>query len=196
MKKPYRVCGLLLVAVVASQLAMCKKKPVATPTPPPPPPPVAATPTPTPPPPPPPRPTPTPTPPPRAVPSEAEIFAAKTVQQLNAEGVLVDVNFDYDVAELSDAARTALQKNADYMKKWTSIRIRVEGHADSRGTNEYNLALGERRAAAVRDYLVGLGIAASRITTETKGEEEPLCREETESCFAQNRRGHSVITEK
>jgi len=186
MKKTYRLFGLLLVAVIASQGAMCKKKPVATPTPPPPPPPVVATPTPTPPPP----------PPPRATPTAAEIFASKTVQQLNDEHVLADVKFDYDVADLTDAARAALQKNADYMRMWTSIRIRVEGHADSRGTNEYNLALGERRAAAVRDYLVGLGIAAARITTETKGEEEPLCREENEACWSQNRRGHSVITDK
>jgi peptidoglycan-associated lipoprotein len=110
--------------------------------------------------------------------------------------VLADVNFDYDVADLTDAARATLQKNADYLRMWTSVRVRVEGHADSRGTNEYNLALGERRAAAVRDYLVGLGIAAARITTETKGEEEPLCREENEACWSQNRRGHPVITDK
>jgi len=196
MRKPYRVWGLLLVAVIASQGAMCKKKPADTPAPPPPPPPAVVTPTPTPPPPPPPRPTPTPTAPPRATPTAAEIFASKTVQQLNDEHVLADVNFDYDVAELTESARATLQKNADYMRMWTSIRIRVEGHADSRGTNEYNLALGERRAAAVRDYLVGLVIAAARITTKTKGEEEPLSREEVETCFAQNRRGHPVITDK
>src|SRR6185295_1058299 len=100
------------------------------------------------------------------------------------EHVLADVNFDYDVAELTETARATLQKNADYMRMWTSIRIRVEGHADSRGTNEYNLALGERRAAAVRDYLVGLGIAVARISIVSKGEEEPLCREEVESCWA------------
>ena len=72
----------------------------------------------------------------------------------------------------------------------------VEGHADSRGTAEYNLALGERRAAAVRDYLVNLGIGADRITVVSKGKEAPICTEETESCWAQNRRGHFVITAK
>jgi peptidoglycan-associated lipoprotein len=196
MKKTYRLFGLLLVAVIASQGAMCKKKPVATPTPPPPPPPVVATPTPTPPPPPPPRPTPTPTPPPRATPTAAEIFASKTVQQLNDEHVLADVKFDYDVADLTDAARAALQKNADYMRMWTSIRIRVEGHADSRGTNEYNLALGQRRANAVRDYLVSLGIAADRLVVISKGEESPLCTDETDACWARNRRGHFVVVAK
>ena len=72
----------------------------------------------------------------------------------------------------------------------------VEGHADSRGTNEYNLALAERRAGAVRDYLVGLGIAADRITIVGKGEEAPFCTEESDSCWQQNRRGHFLFTAK
>jgi peptidoglycan-associated lipoprotein len=130
------------------------------------------------------------------VPTPDEIFAAKSVADLNNEHVLADVNFDYDVADLTDSARSMLQKNADYMRAHPSIRVTVEGHADSRGTNEYNLALGERRASAVRDYLVGLGVAVARISIVSKGEEEPLCREDVESCWAQNRRGHPVITEK
>jgi peptidoglycan-associated lipoprotein len=72
----------------------------------------------------------------------------------------------------------------------------VEGHADSRGTNEYNLALAERRAAASRDYLVSLGIPADRVTIVSKGEEQPFCTEETESCWQQNRRGHFLFTAK
>jgi peptidoglycan-associated lipoprotein len=130
------------------------------------------------------------------VPTPDEIFASKSVADLNREHVLGDVNFDYDVADLTDTARGILQKDADYLRAHPSIRITVEGHADSRGTNEYNLALGERRASAVRDYLVGLGIAVARVSIVSKGEEEPLCREEVESCWAQNRRGHAVITEK
>jgi len=130
------------------------------------------------------------------VPTPDEIWAAKSVADLNNEHVLADVNFDYDVADLTDAARSVLQKDADYMRQHSSLRITVEGHADSRGTNEYNLALGERRASAVRDYLVGLGIAVARISIVSKGEEEPLCRDEIESCWSQNRRGHPVITEK
>ena len=82
------------------------------------------------------------------------------------------------------------------MKRWSSTKVMVEGHADSRGTAEYNLALGERRASAVRDYLVNLGVAADRITVVSKGKEAPVCSEEAESCWAQNRRGHFVITAK
>jgi hypothetical protein len=79
---------------------------------------------------------------------------------------------------------------------WTSTRITVEGHCDSRGTAEYNLALGERRASAVKDYLVSLGIAPDRIATVSKGEETPVCLEESEGCWQQNRRGHPIITAK
>ena len=82
------------------------------------------------------------------------------------------------------------------MKRWPSTKVMVEGHADSRGTAEYNLALGERRATAVRDYLVNLGVGADRITLVSKGKEAPFCSEENESCWQQNRRGHFVITAK
>jgi peptidoglycan-associated lipoprotein len=119
-----------------------------------------------------------------------------TLPELNAQRPLGDVFFDYDKAELSDTARGTLQKNAAWLGKWTSTRISVEGHADSRGTSEYNLALGERRAAAVRDYLASLKIAADRMVIVSMGEEQPVCREETEACFGQNRRGHFVITAK
>jgi peptidoglycan-associated lipoprotein len=196
--KKTRLFGLLLVALIASQGALgCHKKPPVVPAPPPPPPPVVTpTPTPTPPPPPPPRATPTPTPPPPRVPTEDEIFARKTVADLNAERPLADISFAYDVADLTDSSRAALQKNADYLRRWSTTRVTIEGHADSRGTNEYNLALGERRASAIRDYLVGLGIAAARIAIVSKGEEDPLCKEEVESCWETNRRGHFIFTDK
>jgi len=119
-----------------------------------------------------------------------------SLPELNAQRPLDDVYFEYDESELSDSARASLGENADWMRRWTSTRVLVEGHADSRGTNEYNLALGERRAAAVRDYLESLGIPASRLNVVTKGEEEPMCGEEAESCYSQNRRGHFVITAK
>ena len=83
-----------------------------------------------------------------------------TLAELNAEMPLGDVFFDYDMSTIRDDARPILQKNADYLRRWTTTRVSVEGHADSRGTAEYNLALGERRASAIRDYLVSLGIAA------------------------------------
>ena len=104
--------------------------------------------------------------------------------------------FAYDLADLSDAARASLQKNADWLRRWSTVRITIEGHADSRGTNEYNLALGERRAATVRDYLIGLGIPTARVAVVSKGEEDPVCKEENESCWSLNRRGHFVITGK
>jgi peptidoglycan-associated lipoprotein len=100
------------------------------------------------------------------------------------------------MSTLRDDARATLQRNADYMRRWPSIRVTIEGHADARGTNEYNLALGERRGASVKDYLVGLGIGADRMLAISKGEEEPLCREMTEACFMMNRRGHFIITAK
>jgi peptidoglycan-associated lipoprotein len=128
--------------------------------------------------------------------TEDEIFSAKTLDQLNAEKPLGDVYYDYDKADLSDAARASLQKNADWLKRWPNTRITVEGHCDSRGTNEYNLALGDRRAAAARDYLVTLGIDGQRVLAVSKGEESPFCTEETEACFSQNRRGHFIITGK
>ena len=116
--------------------------------------------------------------------------------ELNAQKPLEDVYFDYDRAELSDRARASLSKNSEWMKRWTSTTVTIEGHASSEGTNEYNLALGERRAASVRDYLGSLGVANTRLNIVSMGEEQPVCTEETEACLAQNRRGHFVITAK
>ena len=86
--------------------------------------------------------------------------------------------------------------NADVLKKYATWMITVEGHADERGTAEYNLALGERRANAVKAYLVELGVPSDRITIVSKGKESPFCTESNESCWQQNRRGHFVITAK
>jgi peptidoglycan-associated lipoprotein len=172
-------------------------RPTPPPAPPPPAPPPVAT-KPEPPPPPPPQPKPTPPPPQQAQRplTEDEIFAKKTVDDLNKEMPLADVLFDYDEFAIRDDQRTLLQKNADYLRRWTSVRATIEGHADARGTNEYNFALGERRANAVREYLAGLGIAADRFVVVSKGEEETLCGDDTEPCHQRNRRGHFVITAK
>jgi peptidoglycan-associated lipoprotein len=192
-----RRSGLVLVLLVVTSVAACHKTPPQPPAPAPAPaPPPAVQPTPTPPPPPPPpaaRPTPPPVP---RVPTEDEVFAAWSLGDLNAKAPLADVYFEYDKADLSDAARAMLQKHSDYLRRWTSTRVLVEGHADSRGTNEYNLSLGERRASAVRDYLVTLGIPAARLSIVSKGEEEPFCREEIDACWAKNRRAHFVFTAK
>ena len=180
------------VALVMLVVACGKKQPPAAPQAAPPPPVVTQQP--------PPAPPPAVTPPPPApvppAPTEEEIFARMTLAELNAKRPLDDVNFEYDKADLSDKARASLQKNAGWLGKWTSTKILIEGHADSRGTNEYNLALGERRAAAVRDYLVTLGVPAARMSIVSKGEEQPLCTEEAEPCWAQNRRAHFDITAK
>jgi peptidoglycan-associated lipoprotein len=92
--------------------------------------------------------------------------------------------------------RAPLQSNSDWLKRWTSTQIIVEGHCDSRGSSEYNLALGARRAQAVKQYLVDLGVPAGRITVVSKGKEQPFCTEESESCWQQNRRGHFIVAAK
>jgi peptidoglycan-associated lipoprotein len=184
------VLGLSLVLAVAA--AGCHKKvPPPAPVAPPPPPPAAPV---TPPPPPPP-PAPAPAPPPRPL-TEEEIFARKSLADLNAERPLDDVYFDLDKSEIRDDAKPRLQKDADWMKKWTSTQVSVEGHCDSRGSAEYNLALGSRRANAVKEYLTNLGVPAGRLTVVSKGKEQPVCSENGESCWQQNRRGHFVITAK
>jgi peptidoglycan-associated lipoprotein len=128
--------------------------------------------------------------------TEDQIFAAKSLDQLNAEKPLGEVFFDLDESSIRDDARPVLQRNADWMKRWTSTQVTVEGHCDSRGSAEYNLALGTRRATSVKDYLVNLGVPANRVTVVTKGKEQPVCTEENESCWQQNRRGHFIITAK
>lgn len=132
---------------------------------------------------------------PRAL-TEDEIFSRKSIAELNAEKPLADVAFDYDRVEIRDDQRAVLQRNVDFLKRWTAVRVMVEGHADERGTREYNLALSERRAVAVRSYMASLGIAEERLAVTGKGEEVPLCQEVNDVCFAQNRRGQFVITAK
>ena len=182
--------GAALLVIAGMTTAACgKKEPEVAPAPPPPPAEKPTTPAPPPPPPPP------PAPPAPAVPTEDEIFAKMTNDEV-AKKYLTPVFFAYDSIEINDESRAALQKNAEFLKQRGSVRVMIEGHADSRGTNEYNLALGERRADAVRDYVVSLGIPSERITIVSKGEEQPFCQEESESCWQQNRRGHFVVTAK
>ena len=185
----------LSVALALAAAGCAKKVPQVAAAPPPPPPPPAAAPAPPPPPPPPP-PAPRPAPAAPAPLTEEQIFSQKTVDQLNAERPLDDVYFDLDKSEVRTDARPALQKDADWLKKWASVQIALEGHCDSRGSSEYNLALGTRRANAVKDYLVSLGVPAGRVNVVSKGKEQPFCNDENEACWQQNRRGHFVITGK
>jgi peptidoglycan-associated lipoprotein len=116
---------------------------------------------------------------------------------LGAEGLpsgpLADVYFAYDSFELDDVARSVLKKNADWLGTRPNVRVEIEGHCDDRGTIEYNLALGAKRAAAAKSYLVALGISSDRVTTISYGEELPLCHEPAESCWSRNRRAHFVV---
>lgn len=109
-------------------------------------------------------------------------------------GPLGEVYFAFDSFDLSPDARATLKRHADWLKSNSSARVEIEGHCDDRGTTEYNLALGDRRANAARDYLVSLGIDSARIRTVSYGKERPFCTEETEDCWQQNRRAHFLFT--
>lgn len=119
-----------------------------------------------------------------------------SLEELNSTSPMDPVFFNYDESEILSEARSILQRNAQWMRDWPTTRVRIEGHCDERGTNEYNLALGDSRSTAVRDYLVSLGIPANRIATVSRGEESPFCADSHEGCWSRNRRGHFVITAK
>lgn len=149
-------------------------------------------------------PTPTPTETPTATPGEPGIdeyieglpvsgrFADARREDLRRDGPLKRVFFDYDQADLTSEARITLQRNAEYLQQNPSIRVIIEGHCDERGTNSYNLALGQRRAEAVRSYLVFLGISGSRLTPVSFGEERPMDPSSHEEAWARNRRAQFV----
>jgi peptidoglycan-associated lipoprotein len=103
-----------------------------------------------------------------------------------------DAYFDYDKADIRPDAREALSKTADFLKNYPQIKVTIEGHCDERGSTEYNLGLGDRRASAVKQYVISLGISADRLSTVSYGKEKPFCMEHNESCWQQNRRGHFV----
>ena len=110
---------------------------------------------------------------------------------------LSDVHFDYDQATLRDEARSTLSKNADWLKQpHVTAVILVEGHCDERGTERYNLALGERRARAAMEYLQSLGIPANRLKMLSYGKERPQCTDANETCWQSNRRAHFKIDAK
>jgi peptidoglycan-associated lipoprotein len=117
-------------------------------------------------------------------------------QAFGPEGIAFeseDVYFDYDQATLTDASRNLLQKKADFMQKHRDVQITIEGHCDQRGSSEYNLGLGQRRADSVKNYLQDLGVNGNRMATVSYGKEQPLDPDMTEAAFGRNRRGHLVI---
>jgi peptidoglycan-associated lipoprotein len=103
------------------------------------------------------------------------------------------VLFDVDSHSLRTESQQILQKQAAWLKSNPSVRLVIEGHADERGTRDYNLALGDRRAGAVREYLVSLGVDGSRLESKSYGKERPVCAEAIDSCWTENRRGFSLV---
>lgn len=119
--------------------------------------------------------------------------ALPSPQDFNESAALRDVHFDFDRAALRAEDTRTLESNARWLLAHPGTLVLIEGHADERGTNEYNLALGENRARVTRDQLVARGVAASRITLVSYGEERPTCRATSEVCWGHNRRAHFLV---
>ena len=127
-------------------------------------------------------------------PSAADELASRDLDDINKNSPFQPLFFGYDQSEVSAEGQQVLNANAEIMKKYPSWVITIEGHADERGTAEYNLALGERRALAARNYLVSLGIPADRLRTVSYGKEFPFDPAHNEEAWKQNRRAHFVVT--
>lgn len=140
----------------------------------------------------------TPEPMPKPMDDETRALMSEDLQVVNdyvtQRGLIGDVYFDFDEYELKPEARERLAKNADFMKAHPEFVFTIEGHCDERGTNEYNLALGDRRANAAKNYLISLGVSGARLQTISYGEERPVCTQSTEECWARNRRAHFLVT--
>ncbi len=173
-----RAVTLALIAVASASLAACATKKPLPVTPPPPPPPAAK-----PAPPPPPAPVP---PPPGIAPGSTQDFVVNIGDR---------IYFDFDAYDLRTDAQPVLANQATWLVRYTNVKVRIEGNADERGTREYNLALGARRANSVRDFLVSHGVAANRIETISFGKERPIAESSDEASWAQNRNVHTAITE-
>jgi peptidoglycan-associated lipoprotein len=111
-------------------------------------------------------------------------------------GLLADINFDFDEYALRPDARRILNRNAQFLREYPTIKIQIQGHCDERGTPEYNLALGDKRAHAAKSYLTRVGIRTGRMSTISYGEERPLDPRSNEEAWARNRRAHFLITAK
>lgn len=127
---------------------------------------------------------------------EEDAIAAGSLDEINRNSPLQPVFYGLDVSDVDAAAQRILDANAQVLRQYSSWQISIEGHADERGTAEYNLALGERRAVAARNYLVSLGIPADRLRTVSYGKEFPFDPGHTEEAWAKNRRAHFVVTGK
>jgi peptidoglycan-associated lipoprotein len=189
---PVRRTAFLLLLMVTIVVGACAKKkpPIARPIPPPP----AGSTTVTPPPEP-----PAPSAEPTSVPPEPvaeDSIAAGSIDDINRNSPLKPVFYELDEAEVDAEGQRILQANAEILRRYTTWQISIEGHCDERGTAEYNLALGERRAVAARNYLVSLGIPADRVKTVSYGKEFPFDPGHNEEAWSKNRRAHFVVTAK
>jgi peptidoglycan-associated lipoprotein len=178
-----RHLGLLLVLLAIPGATACRPKPPVTvaPAPAPSPAPVAEAPAP-----------PPETPAPPADPLAGDLASVNAY--LASSGLLGDVGFDFDRATLSPEAQRRLDRNAAFLKDNPQFEVTIQGHCDERGTNDYNLALGERRAGAALAHLVAAGVDRSRLRTLSYGEEQPVCTSSDEACWSRNRRAHFAVT--
>ncbi len=127
-----------------------------------------------------------------APPAPSAPMRSATMEELFAQNVK-DAFYDYDKADIRADGRTALAQTAQFLRSYPQIRVTIEGHCDERGSTEYNLALGDRRAQAARQFLISLGIDGSRLETVSWGKERPFCASSNEGCWQENRRGHFVM---
>jgi peptidoglycan-associated lipoprotein len=128
-----------------------------------------------------------------SAPSSLEALQSGQSTATPASSPVKDVYFGFDRYDLTDEGRATLKANADWLKSNPAMRMQIEGHCDERGTADYNLALGAKRAQAAKDYLMTLGIGGDRLSTISYGAEIPVCSEHTEDCWAQNRRARFVV---
>jgi peptidoglycan-associated lipoprotein len=128
--------------------------------------------------------------------TEEEMFLQKSLDQINREKPLGTIYFDYDRALIRDDARPVLDANASWLKKFRTAKILIEGHCDERGTEEYNLALGEKRAKSTQDYLLSLGISADRMKIISYGKSQPINPGHDEAAWQMNRRAQFLVIEK
>ncbi|MCX6568389.1 MAG: peptidoglycan-associated lipoprotein Pal [Candidatus Aminicenantes bacterium] len=128
--------------------------------------------------------------------TEDEIFLQKSLDQINREKPLGTVYFDYDKALVRDDAKSTLDTNAAWLKRFRTVKILVEGHCDERGTEEYNLALGEKRAKSAQDYLLSLGIGSDRMKIISYGKSQPIDPGHNDAAWQMNRRAQFVVIEK
>lgn len=128
--------------------------------------------------------------------SEEEIFMSKSLEEINREQPLRMIHFDYDKYFIREDAKPALEDNAVWLKKFSTVKFLIEGHCDERGTEDYNIALGERRAQSTLNYLIALGISPDRMKTISYGKSQPLDFGHDETAWQKNRRAQFTIIEK